>query len=204
MMSENEKTAKTNYIISISREFGSRGKEIGKALAEKLGLQCYDKSVTELTSAMSGFSKDFIEQAVDKSSIGFEYGFLLRTDNLPVYDKVFFAQCDAIKKLASKGPCIFIGRCSDYVLRDNPNLVKIFVYAPLEKRIEHVAERREISKDIAEKIILQSDKARAKYHDHYTSVKWGDEKCYDLKIDSSCGVEETVNKLVDFITNFKK
>lgn len=194
----------TNYIITISREYGSGGREIGKKLAEKLNIPFYDKSVSEFTAIKSGFPKSTVENVEDKTPSVFTYGMYSYTNMPPIHDEVFFAQCQVIKNIADKGPCVIVGRCADYVLKDRANVLNIFIHAPLEARIKRVTSLYSVPEDEAKKTILKNDKARAKYHDHYASMKWGKAQNYHLTINTIIGIDCAVETIAQLVGNLSK
>ena len=188
-------------IIAISRENGSGGGEIGHKLADKLGVPCYDKTVTALTADISGFAKEMIEKSEDKTPMPFDYsGYYYFYDAansekwLPVYDQIYLAQSRAILRLAAGGDCVIVGRCAAHVLSERGiPVLSVFVHAPLEHRIERIMERHDLDKKSALKYIKKNDKARASYHMKYAGVTWGRMQYYDLTISSALGIDKCVD-----------
>jgi len=181
-------------IITISRQFGSGGALIGHKLAEKLGVPCYDKTVSELTSVETGFSKSFITNSEDKYSGPFTYASYLGVNSfLPVYDQIFFAQKEVIATLAQKRDCVIVGRCGAPILREkNIPSFNVFICAPLSERIARVASKYSVNEKEAAKMIKKNDKARAVYNRQYADFEWGRVDNYDICVNSSIGLEKTV------------
>ncbi|MGN0389514.1 MAG: AAA family ATPase [Wujia sp.] len=200
-------------IITIGRQFGSNGREIGRRLAEKLSISFYDKELINETAKESGLSEEFLKSLDEKPTRSFlysivtdpySYGFTSAGYQTNLNQQAFQATYDTIKKLAEKGPGVFVGRCADYALRHNPCLVRIFIYAPLENRIETVSKRFELSADKAKAQIIKEDKARASYYNYYTSKKWGALDSYDIFINSSLmPVDDTVDYIIKYLENIK-
>ncbi len=188
-------------IITISREYGSGGREIGRKVARKLNIPFYDKSVSELAAIATGFKPEVIDAFQDRTPTGFDYGSYSSGNFVPISDELFGTQVKIIKKLAEK-PCIIIGRCSDYILRDNPNLVRIFIIANEEDRIKRISETYHVSEKEAKKAIKTCDKQRAKYHEHYADTKWGDPHSYDLVVNSSMGTDAAVEAILGLLEHF--
>ena len=140
-------------IITISREYGSGGREIGRKVARKLNIPFYDKSVSELAAIATGFKPEVIDAFQDRTPTGFDYGSYSSGNFVPISDELFGTQVKIIKKLAEK-PCIIIGRCSDYILRDNPNLVRIFIIANEEDRIKRISETYHVSEKETDSAII--------------------------------------------------
>ena len=195
-----------NTIITISRQHGSAGLQIGRELAKELNIPCYDKELLERAAKDSGLCKEIFEANEKKPTSSFLYSLVMYTysygyssgvlSDMPLNQKVFLAQFDTIKQLAKEGPCVFIGRCADYALEDNPNCLSVFVHADLKKRIRRVAAINSISDAKAKDIIQKMDKSRASYYNYYTCKKWGDMESYHVCLDSGIfGIDGTVNLL---------
>ena len=183
-------------IITISREYGSGGREIGKMLAEKFGIPFYDKNVTTLSAIQSGLSETVVKQAEDQVPSGLKYRHYLQFRPDPIADKVFFAQSDVIREMASRGPCVIVGRCSDYVLRDNPQAMHLFIHASITNRIRRIMLYEQCTEHEARKRIRLIDRQRANYHDHYAQGGWGRASNYHLTIDSSFGIEKSAEIII--------
>ena len=182
------------YIITISREYGSGGRHIGELLAKELGIPFYDKEIIQMAAEKSGMSADFIEKSDESIPNTFlhnlKYSAYSSYDSIsyydtPVTDKVFLAQSAVIKELASRGNCVIVGRCAHYILRNEPDLVTIFIRAVLEDRIRHAVEHYGLSPQKAAERIKKIDKSRINYYKYYTSRQWGNIENYDLVVNSS-------------------
>ena len=196
-----------NTIITIGRQFGSGGHQIGVELAKEFGIPCYDKELLEKAAKESGLSKELFESQDERPTGSFLFSLVMDTysstrfpsglyADMPLNQKIFLAQFEAIRKVADQGPCIIIGRCADYALEYNPCCLSIFLHAPLETRVKRVAELFDISASKAKDRILKTDKSRESYYNYYTNKKWGDIGSYNLSIDT--GVYG-INGAVDLI-----
>lgn len=185
-------------IITISRQFGSGGSAIGHKLAERLGVPCYDKTVSELTSVETGFSHAFVSNSEDKYSGPFTYASYLGMNSfLPVYDQIFFAQREVIVTLAKKKDCVIVGRCGAPILRErNIPSFNVFICAPIEERIARTAAKYSVDKKEAARMIKKNDKARAVYNRQYADFEWGKVDNYDICINSAMGEEKTVELIL--------
>ena len=197
-------------VITIGREFGSGGHEIGMKLAERLGIKCYDKELLELAAKESGLCEELFASQDEKPTNSFLYSLVMDTYSLgysnsyvdmPINHKVFLAQFDAIKKLAEKESCVIIGRCSNRIIKDNKNVINVFIYATdMDFKIARKMQYANLSKNKAEKLILKNDKERANYYNYYTNEKWGDRSGYDLFIDTSkIGVDNAVELIEEYV-----
>lgn len=193
-------------IITVGRQIGSGGRDVAKLLAEKFGCKFYDRELLNLAAKESGFSEKFFEQN-DEHKGFFKSIFQMHgTMGLGAYYKnefsqesLFKFQSDAIVKATAESSCVFVGRCADYVLRDMPNKVDVFITADMDDRISRVVERRGCTADEARKIITQGESDRSSYYDYYTGKRWGHSDGYDICVNSSLlGIEETA----DFIKRF--
>ena len=198
------------YVVTIGREFGSGGKEIGMKLAEELGVKCYDKELLGLAAKDSGMAEELFHNHDEKPTNSFLYSLVVDTYSMgystssfidmPLNQKVFMAQHDSIKKLGENETCVIVGRCADYALRDMPNVFKIFIKAPLDRRIKRISQKYECSEAKAKDLIVKTDKKRANYYNFYTDNKWADSRTYDLCIDSDkLGIDGTVQLLKNYI-----
>ena len=200
-------------IINIGRQLGSGGSQIAKMLAEEFGCEFYDRKLLNLAAKESGFPEEMFEKTDE------HVGFLksLFTMPLPIIsdsnfyksdiseDGLFQFQSDAIRKAAEKGSCVFVGRCADYVLRDDPHAINIFVSADMEWRANRVMERHACSHDEAVKIIRLAEDKRASYYNYYTGKRWGDSASYHLCINSSLlGLRKTADVIALFIREWKQ
>lgn len=182
-------------IITIAREHGSSGKQIGKIVAEKLGIPFYYKEMIALAAQESGLDKEFISDINANAPKGL-YSLYLSTDAI---QQAISAQDKIIKKIADNGSCVIVGRAADYVLRDYDNLLKVFITAPEEYRIKRVMEVYGDTLEEAKKSIRRSDNARAAYYKNISGKTWGDKKDYNLYIDSSVGVESSAETILKHI-----
>ena len=196
-------------IINIGRQLGAGGLEIGRMLAQEFHAKYYDRELLNLAAEESGFSAEFFKRNDERkgflrSFLSLPYGNGVGSTNFYQnnfsQESLFKFQSDAIRKAADEGSCVFLGRCADYVLRDYPNVVNVFITASLDTRIRVVAETKGISADEAKKIIEQKEKNRAEYYNYYTGKQWGYAASYDLCIDASLlGFEETERIIADFV-----
>ncbi len=196
------------HIITISRQHGSGGKEIGELVAKALGIPCYDNALIQLAAEKSGFSEEHFRDYDKQASNSFLYslvrGFQYHqnaTGTWSLEDKIYATQSRVIRDLAESGPCIIIGRCADYILAENPDLVKIFIYGNTEDRAARIMERNGISREKALDEIKLTDKRRQNYYNYHADSKWGDATNYDLCINSSfCGIEKAAQLICDFLS----
>ncbi len=182
------------YIITISREFGSGGRKIGEELAKRLGVECYDKSLIQMAAKKSGLSYEFIKQNEENAVNSLLYNITAATSfsnfrstaffDTPVNDRAFFAQAEAIRDIAKKS-CVIIGRCADYILQDEPGLVRIYITGKFEDRVRRSVEKYSFEPEGAEERIKKIDKSRSNYYKYYTGRVWGNIQNYDLVINSS-------------------
>lgn len=195
-----------NTIITIGRQYGSAGREIGKALAAEYGIKCYDKELLDRAAKDSGLCQELFENHDEKPTNSFLYSLVMDTysfgyasssfADMPLNQKVFLAQFDSIKKIAEEGPCILVGRCADYALADFENVLSVFIHADLPNRIRRIAKLYDLTDAKAKDRILKTDKKRASYYNYYTSKRWGDPNSYNLCLDSGLlGVDGTVEML---------
>ena len=189
-------------IITISREFGSGGRTIGKMVADQLGIAFYDKELIEKIAEETGFSKKFIEEYGEHApgTNVFSYSFLGRDAmGVSTQDKIWMMQRKLILNLAEKESCVIVGRCADYALSDNPDCINIFIHADLDVRIKNVSRNLNITENKARDIINKTDKQRASYYNYYTSKKWGDSKSYNLSLDAGkLGTDNCVEMILKF------
>lgn len=197
-------------IITISREFGSGGREIGKILSEQLGIPFYDKELLEIASRESGICQELFVKHDENYTSSLLFSLVMGNypmtadgrinPDMPLNHKIFLAQFDTIKSLAEKGPCVIVGRCADYVLKNMTNVVNFFVSGNIIEKKARILERYDIEKNKAEDFIRKTDKRRASYYNYYTDMKWGEAKNYDLCINSSkTGIDGAVRLMKDYI-----
>ena len=197
-----------NIIINVGRQLGSGGHDIGRMLALDFQAKYYDRELLNLAAKESGFSEKFFEQNDEKK--GFLKGlFNMQTSHVSggsMYktnfsqESLFQFQSDAIQKAAKEGSCVFVGRCADYILRDFPNTVNIFITASMKYRIQQIMNKQHMEYEEARKFIESKESKRAAYYTYYTGKKWGAAESYDLCIDSSIlGFVETEKIIAEFI-----
>ena len=200
----------TSSIITIGREYGSGGRQIGQEVAKYFGIKCYDKELLEHAANESGICKELFENHDERPTNSFLYSLVMDTysfgysssgfTDMPMNHKVFLAQFDAIKKLASEGPCVMVGRCADYALESYKNVVSVFIHADLDARIRRIARIYNLTDAKAKDMILKTDKKRAGYYNYYTNKKWSDSKSYELCLTSSeLGIDGTANAIIDYV-----
>jgi len=193
---------KTDYVITIGRQLGSGGRIIGEKLASQLGISFYDKELIQIASQESGLGKEYFEQADEKKTFSVFGGlFGLRgtmADEpfLTYYlnnETLFKIQSDVIRRLAEKGSCLFVGRCADYVLGNNPRCLNLFISANMNDRVRRIAELQKMTAEKARDYIEKADKRRAGYYNYFSNKEWGAADTYHLCVNSSVlGIEETV------------
>lgn len=189
-------------IITIGRQHGSSGREIARLLAEKLNYKCYDKEIVDEAANHSDFSRDLIDAFDEKRMSAFilhagGYGL---NENFRLNMQVVSAQFDAMRNIADKGNCIFVGRCADYILRDHDNLVSVFILGDMDERLKCLERRQGLDEAEAKKKIKEVDKDRSSFYRYYSDQTWGDAQNYDMCINSSkLGVEGTVQVILDYI-----
>ena len=197
-----------HIIINVGRQVGAGGQEIGRMLAQDFEAKFYDRELLNLAAKESGFSEKFFKQSDEKQgflrglfnvqaphfSLGSVYGSNFSQEGL------FQFQSDAIRKAASEGSCVFLGRCADYVLRDFENVVNVFITASIDFRVELVSKVKELDAEHALKLIEHVEHRRAEYYNYYTGKKWGAAESYDLCIDASIlGLEATEKLIAEYI-----
>ena len=184
-------------IITIAREYGSGGRYIGKLLAEKLGIKLYDKELIKEVSRLSGLKEEYIEENEQKRN---------KLDNMWYYgnlsnrDKLFLSESNVIKEIAKKESCIIVGRCADYILKDNKNVIRVFIYSSLENKVSRAVKYYGLKEKNAKKIIEDTNKKRSEHYKHYTNSTWNNPNNYDICINSdSLGIETAVELLYESI-----
>jgi cytidylate kinase len=194
-----------NYVITIGRQLGSGGKLLGELLSRRLNIPCYDKELIQIASQESGLGKELFEKMDEKSSfsllgnyLGFRSGFMGNsTGNYLCNETLFKIQSDVIQKLAGEESGIFVGRCADYILRNHPKCLKIFVCADMKDRIRRISKGNGITEKEAATIIEQIDKKRSAYYNYYSNKIWGMSVSYDLCINSSVFSIEKIAEIVE-------
>ena len=198
--------AKTKTIITIGRQFGSAGREIGRKVAKDLGIKLYDREMLDRAAKESGICQELFETHDEKPTNSFLYSLVMDTYSLGYTagsysdHKVFLAQFDAIKKIADEGPCILVGRCADYALEEYDNVLRLFVHADINARIRRIARIYDLTDAKAKELITKTDKKRSSYYNYYSNKKWGASESYDASICSSMlgidGTAEYIKHLV--------
>ena len=204
-----------NTVITIGRQFGSGGREIGEKVAEYFGIKYYDKDLLTRAAKESGFCEEMIKNHDEKPTNSFLYNLVMDTYSfgynsssfvdMPISHKVFLAQFDTIKKIADEGPCVIVGRCADYALADRKNVLHLFIYGDDETKIKFVMNKYNLTESKARDMIIKKDKQRQSYYNYYSSKKWGRADSYDLCINSGVlGHDGTVKLIVQYVEDFEK
>lgn len=198
-----------NTIITIGRHYGSGGKEIGKTLAKELGIPFYDEEIVKMSSESSDIHPDVVKNTEEKVANSLLYSLMagggLRGVSdamhyqMPINDKVFISQSKVIKELAKKGPCVFVGRCADYVLEDE-DIFRVFIYSDMDSKIKRISEIFKIDAQKAKDKIVKTEKSRKTYYNYYTDKVWGDMQGYDLCINTGkTGISGAVEIIKSYI-----
>ena len=197
-------------IITITRQYGSGGHDIGKLLSERLGIPFYDKELISLAAKKSGVSPEVFAQADERMSNSLLYtlstglynygnGFSAMGD-LPMNDRLYILQHKIIKEKAEKEVFVVVGRCADYILKEYDNVVRVFVYADLDVRVRRAVERQDIEASRARQAVSKVDKNRANYYSFYSGQKWGAPENYDLCLNSTkLSVEQAADLIIDYL-----
>lgn len=186
-------------IITISREFGSGGGTIGRKVAEKLGIPCYDAEIINKMSEESGFAKEYIKEESKNINRGWlNFSFLNRESGMTNQDILWGIQKQIILDLANKGPCVIVGRCADFILKDRDDVLNVFIHASFEYRANRIVEVYGEHEESKEDRIKLKDKQRAAYHRYYTDMKWGQAANYHLCLDSGkLSIDDCVNSILN-------
>ena len=203
-----------NTIVTIGRQFGSGGREIGLKLAEHYGIKYFDKELLSRAAKESGYCEELLRNHDERPTNSFLYNLVMDTYtfgynssafvDMPISHKVFMAQFDTIKKIANEEPCVIIGRCADYALQEFSNCVNLFIYADENSKLSRIMSRYDISEDKAKDMMIKKDKQRQSYYNYYSSKKWGRADSYDLSINSSkLGIDGTVNLICQYIEDIE-
>lgn len=204
-----------NTIITIGRQFGSGGREIGAKLSEVLEVPFYDRDLLTRAAKESGFCEEMIQCHDERPTNSFLYNLVMDTYSfgynsaamvdMPISQKVFLAQFDTIRKIATEGACIIVGRCADYALSEYDNCLNIFIHGNEKCRIERIMRKYDLSEQKAKDMIIKKDKQRQSYYNYYSSKKWGRADSYDLTINSSVlGIDGSVKLIRQFIMDFEE
>ncbi len=197
-------------VVTIGRQFGSGGRYVGRLLAEKLGIPFYDKELLSEAAKQSGICEEILEDHDEKPTRSLLFSLVTGMQqhvgtgsfymDMPLNHRIFLAQFDAIRKLAGEGSCVIVGRCADYVLRDDPDAVSIFVKADMPSKVARAVKYYGVEEAKAEERIRKADKQRASYYNYYATATWGDVENYDLVVDTGVlGVEGTVELISKFL-----
>ncbi len=195
-------------VITISRQFGSGGHEVGEKLARQLDVPFYDKALIAMAAKQSGLSEEVFANADEKATSSLLYSMVMGSysfgarvpgiNEMPINDKLFIIQSDIIKKAAADGPCVIIGRCADYILREHENCLNVFVHASKEERVRRSIAKKDCEERKASDFVTKKDKQRANYYNFYSNKRWDDLQNYDITIDTSrFTVDEAVHILMD-------
>lgn len=200
-----------NFALTIARQYGSGGRTVGEKAAKLLGYKFVDRELITLAAQKSGYHADVIHSADEKATNSLLYTLAMGSSvfgaphtgyslDVPINDKLFIIQSDIIKSLVKDEPCVFVGRCADYVLAEHKNKVSIFLYADMDERIARICERHEVDEAEAKNLITKTDKRRMNYYNFYTGKKWGKFDNYDLSINTGrLGLDGTAEMIADFV-----
>ena len=197
-------------VITIGRQYGSGGRQVGKQLAEKWNVPYYDKEILNLAAKESGICEELFETHDEKPTNSLLFSLVMGMQfretpgefymDMPINHKIFLAQFDTIRRLASQGPCVIVGRCADYILRDNPHAVNVFIHAPLDSRVKRAVSVYGLPEEKAEEILLKTDKQRASYYNYYAAGKWGQLENYHLCVDTGAvGIDGAAGVIGAFV-----
>lgn len=200
----------TRAVITIGRQFGSGGRSVARLVAESLKIPYYDKELLSLAAKQSGICEEMFETFDEAPTRSLLYslvtGVQMRGDtagmymDMPLNHRVFLAQFDTIRRIASQGACVIVGRCADYVLRENPNAVNVFIHAPLERRVERAVKEYGVAEDGAREVVVKRDKQRASYYNYFADGTWGNVGNYHLCLDSACfTLADAADIVIDFV-----
>ncbi len=182
-----------HIVITIGREYGSGGRLIAQRLSEELGITFYDKQLISEVAKQTGFSENFVRDAEhQRPTNSFLYDLYCAVQAPSVPDQVFIAQARVIKEAAARESCVIVGRCADYILRDEAHCLRTFVYAPLEQRVRRAREEYGVQETDLERFVQKQDKARASYYNYFSTGRWGDRREYDLCVNSRIGIDGAV------------
>ena len=204
-----------NTIITIGRQFGSGGREIGAKLETVLDIPFYDRDLLTRAAKESGFCEEMIQCHDERPTNSFLYNLVMDTYSfgynsaamvdMPISQKVFLAQFDTIRKIADEGACVIVGRCADYALSEYDNCLNIFIHGDEKCKVERIMRKHDLSEQKAKEMIIKKDKQRQSYYNYYSSKKWGRADSYDLTVNSSVlGIDGTVKLLKQFIMDFEE
>lgn len=182
-----------HIVITIGREYGSGGRLIAKQLSEEMGITFYDKQLITEVAKKTGFSENFIRDTEhQRPTNSFLYDLYTTVATPSVPDQVFIAQAKVIKAAAARESCVIVGRCADYILREEPHVLKVFVNAPIDQRIRRAREEYGVTEPNLESYVIRQDKARASYYNYFATGRWGQSREYDLCVNSRIGINAAV------------
>ncbi len=193
-------------IVTISRQYGSGGRYIGENLAKAMGVPCYDEKLIDMVAKESGFAQSFVAEKGERmtgsllfniaSSLSFANNVFSTNNGVTLQDEIYFTQNRIIKELADKGPCVIVGRCADYILREREDCLNVFIFADEESKIERAEKYFNITREEAPAVLKKKDKARANHYKYYTDQEWGMASNYDLCLNSGLiGIEGCVKAI---------
>lgn len=201
-----------NVVITIAREYGSGGREIAKELSEIMGIKFYDDELIKLIAKESGYSEDVLRDVDENATNSLLYtlsmsathnvAMMVNGHGTPVGDKAFMATAEIIKELAEKESCIIVGRCANSVLKGRDNVISVFIYTDVEKRIDRICEYENCTRSEAAVRLKKVDRRRSFYHNYYSDTKWGDRHSYDICIDSKLGTDK-VAQIIKYMAQHK-
>lgn len=201
-----------NKVITIQRQYGSGGREIGKKLAEVYQIPFYDNEIISRAAKETGFTEAAFEHAEDKATNSLLYSIAMgmnvyggQDPNFPglsLDDRIFMAQSNVIRKVAKEGPCVIVGKCADYILKDKENVVNLFIKASADYRIQRAVKIDMLPQKKAAELVLKKDKSRANYYKYHSGERWDNVLNYDMAIRSDlCGIDGTVECLKKYLDN---
>ena len=187
-------------VITVAREFASGGSEIAQAAAQTLGVPLYNKELITMAAKKSGLTEEAIAASENQCSGSLICSMYMMGNTMPLADQVYILQSNVIKELAARESCVILGRCGDYVLRERPNVLRVFIYAPVAERVRR-AKARPGAKDLSDRLwevqLAKHDRARASYYNYYTENRWGEAKNYDLCLNAALGQEACAGLIAD-------
>ena len=187
-----------HIVITMAREYASGGSEIARMVADELGIPLYNKELITIAAKKSGLTEEAIAASENQRSGSLIYSLYMMGNTLPLADQVYILQSNVIKELAEKESCIILGRCGDYVLRYRDNVLRTFVFAPLEQRIERICRLYDLDEKAALSPIKKTDKRRASYYSFFTDLSWGSADNYDVCLNSATlGIDGCISLLAD-------
>ncbi len=202
-----------NYSVTIARQYGSGGHEVGRKVAECLGIRYCDRELITMAAEENGMNPEALSDVDEKASSSLLYTIAMGSSmihsavdvyNMPLNDRLFIMQSHIIEEMAEKEPCVFIGRCADYVLEEKPPVLRIFIYADFDDRVRRISERYGISINDAKSDVIRVDRRRANYYNYYTGRKWGKLENYDLAVSTSVlGIEGAAEVISDVYKKWK-